>query len=170
MSPVCQDQGRGREEVVFTCASRCSPTRVLLAAHQSTVTTWRERRREVFESLWGLSLWGWIFSSTCIPAYRFSLFHTHTHTHTHVHSYRLVLIPHTFIDFFFPCELSISSIYVIPASRKIGVSSADWGRCLFRTKQRVIQDDSFSLAIQVCLHHQLATCHKRSNIATILWK
>lgn len=106
----------------------------------------------------------WIFSPTCVPAHQFSSFLTHTHTcssiqiRTHAHPSHI----HSMTPSFFPCELCVSSIYVIPVSCKIGVSSADWGCCSLRAMHRVIHDDSLSSAIRGCLHHQLAQCRQRS--------
>lgn len=150
MSPVCQYQGRGGEEVVFTCAVGVT----LLAAHQSTVMTWRERERrrgrerERCLKVCEAHPYGdWIFSSTCFPAYQFSSLFTHTDTHT---------------CFCLQTICVINLLYVISVLHKIEILSAVRGHCLFRVKHIVIQMIHFPLPIQLCLYHQLLMCHKHS--------
>ncbi len=90
-------------------------------------------------------------------------FHHSTHTHLLEHSDTRAYPSHRLNNSFFPpCGLSVLSIYVSPVSCKIGVLSADGGRCSFRVMRRVVRDDSLSSLIQGCLHRQLAGCRQRS--------
>lgn len=117
---------------MFTCAPRCCPTSLLLAAHQSTGKTWRDGEiRERFAHPHGRR----VSSRTFIPAHRFSSF-LKTRTHSLERSgQRAVAHPshaHLMTLSFSPRELSVSSICVTHVLRKVGVSLGDRGCCWFR--------------------------------------